>query len=459
MEQLRLPTPRALRVPRLAARGEHLLEVQALARIDRVHHLVRPELAHPPTDRRHVRRRVEVSPVGLAHQHGLTDPVVVEPDDQRPLRLLGDAPRLEIGDDLRQVLPVCRFPRRRRVRDVDVQAPAVLEAVLQRDLADPLPDRQIRLVPRLQRDQRLFRSRQRLLRAGDLLLQLRARLRAEPELLDRREPPPIRRRVELRPLVDVLERVGRQRVEVDLSALHPVLDRLCHHRDRQTPVPKVVLAFDVVPEALVQARERVADHRRPDVPHVHLLREIDAAEIDDDGLLRLRHLPPGPGLPGRHDPEPRPVQRLQRRVQRLGPQPDVDESRTRDLRRLGDVRDVQRRDDRLGHLARVLPRPLGQRHRGVRLEVPVQGIPGRRQQRVGALGQVRTERRGHRGQQTLTQNGGGVGHGRERRAWSAERKRAGAADLGDSARSRSFTGPTRQSPRATPPRGTPRRPR
>jgi hypothetical protein len=60
-----------------------------------------------------------------------------------------------------------------------------------------------------------------------------------------------------------------------------VLDQ---HPERPTPVADVVLADHPVAEELHHPHQRVADHRRTQVPDVHLLGDVRRRVVDDDRL-------------------------------------------------------------------------------------------------------------------------------------------------------------------------------
>ncbi len=126
-------------------------------------------------------------------------------------------------------------------------------------------------------------------------------------------------------------------------------------------------------EELERARQGVADDRRAQVPDVHLLGDVRARVVEDDGravdaldaeaIVAEQH--------GDGGAEPRRGQR------------EVDEPRAGDLRRLAEIAGVERGDDRLRRLARILSHALRQAHRDVRLIVAEAGVLRRPHQRVG----------------------------------------------------------------------------
>ncbi len=72
------------------------------------------------------------------------------------------------------------------------------------------------------------------------------------------------------------ERLGPLGADVD-----EVLDE---HAERPAPVADVVLPDDVVADGVEHAGEGVADHRRAEVPDVHLLGDVRRRVVDDDAL-------------------------------------------------------------------------------------------------------------------------------------------------------------------------------
>ena len=73
---------------------------------------------------------------------------------------------------------------------------------------------------------------------------------------------------------------ARSATEID-----EVLDE---HPERPAPVADVVLAHDVVAEHVEHPHERVTDHRRAEVPDVHLLGHVGRRVVDDDAFGRSR---------------------------------------------------------------------------------------------------------------------------------------------------------------------------
>ena len=56
------------------------------------------------------------------------------------------------------------------------------------------------------------------------------------------------------------------------------------HRNRQTPITEMIFAPHLSTEAFEHARKRIADDRRTQVTDMHLLRDIDAAQVDDHSV-------------------------------------------------------------------------------------------------------------------------------------------------------------------------------
>ncbi|MFO0873427.1 MAG: hypothetical protein U0575_05590 [Phycisphaerales bacterium] len=208
---------------------------------------------------------------------------------------------------------------------------------------------------------------------------------------------------ELRVPVGVVEVVEGEGVEVRAALAKGEED----HGDRKSPVAKVVLAPDLPAQPLVHARQRVADDRRPKVPHVELLGDVDAAQVDHDGVLRGHRL----------DGERRRIHRFEPGRERLGPQPDVDEARARDLQRKRDVAQARLRrvDDALRQLARVAACALRQPERRVALVVAELGVLRGTDPGIDR-GDIRDAQGGaDRGPKRLLQLRDQVGHGSENR--------------------------------------------
>src|SRR5260221_9308858 len=97
---------------------------------------------------------------------------------------------------------------------------------------------------------------------------------------------------------------------------------LDEHAEWGAPVTDVVLPDDLVASEFSRAAERVADHRRPQMPDVHLLGDVRCRIVDRDDLWRvgLWHAEPliGPHRTGLRG-DPRIAQR------------QVDEARSADL--------------------------------------------------------------------------------------------------------------------------------
>ena len=100
---------------------------------------------------------------------------------------------------------------------------------------------------------------------------------------------------------------------------------------------------------------------------MHLLREVHAAQIDDNRRRRIR----------RDDPQIGCIQCPQCIRDRAWKKRDVDEPGPGDARlvdRLGDTGDIDRGGDLRCQFARLHLKPLGEGHRAVRLEIPELGL-------------------------------------------------------------------------------------
>jgi uncharacterized protein (TIGR02996 family) len=165
---------------------------------------------------------------------------------------------------------------------------------------------------------------------------------------------PSRRLVEARQLAHAQRRRGLFFAEIE-----QVLDEQAEGR---APVADVVVANDLVPREREQPRQGVADDRAPEVPDVHLLRDVRGRVVDDHALRRIGHGHAEPSV-AQH--------RGGRALDEGVGERDVQKPRARDLD-LGD-RSIagQRSGDRLGHRAWVLAEALAEPHGQVRLHVRV----------------------------------------------------------------------------------------
>ena len=194
-------------------------------------------------------------------------------------------------------------------------------------------------------------------------------------------------------LVEAVEIAERQPVSGDVLAdVEQVLDE---HAERAAPVADVVLADDVVADERQHAHERVADHRRAQVADVHLLGDVRRRVVDDDRALRrrLRH---AEAVVGRDAAELAGEEVVVER--------EVHEARPGDLELLATPSSAAGVDDRLGDLARVARRSLGERERPVDLGVGAIRRPHDRIHTVPPAISAKTGRAGRRRCQ-------GVGHG------------------------------------------------
>ena len=186
-----------------------------------------------------------------------------------------------------------------------------------------------------------------------------------------------------------LEVVGLRGVSPDVEQ---VLDE---HPERRAPVADVVLAHHVVAEVLQRAGQGVAD--------------------DGGAQVRRRASPwprwarssrwgrPAAAAPVRRDAFP---SCSTWEATHVGPDPQVDEAGTGDLRGLHDVVDVEGLHDLRRHVAGLGAQALGQRHRGVGLQVGERRGPDHR---VG-VGVLVAERLPQGLLEALGEGDGGAGH-------------------------------------------------
>ena len=139
-----------------------------------------------------------------------------------------------------------------------------------------------------------------------------------------------------------------------LGAQQFLVDRvLDQHSKRRPPVADVVLRDHLVAAEAQQPHQAVADDRRAQVAHVHLLGHVGRAVVDDNAL----------GSRCRGYAQPRvPRQRRQACGDPGVLQAHVDEPRSRDRRGLADVVNLHRRHQIAGQLARRASEALGKRH-------------------------------------------------------------------------------------------------
>jgi hypothetical protein len=144
-----------------------------------------------------------------------------------------------------------------------------------------------------------------------------------------------------------------------------VLVAVDDHAELRAPVADVVVADHAVAEETQRAAEGVADHRRTDVAHVHRLGHVGSGEVD--------HI--GPRLGDQRDAQARIVDRGRNLPdQPLVFQPQVDEARPGDFRRLAEISQVELGDDLGGQIARLLVQLLAQGHGKVGLVIAEAGV-------------------------------------------------------------------------------------
>ncbi len=159
------------------------------------------------------------------------------------------------------------------------------------------------------------------------------------------------------------------------------------HRDGEAPVAEVVLSVDGAADSFEEPGHGVADHGRPQVADMHLLRDVHPADVDGD--------PVGLGL--RLDAQPIVVHAGQGFGEGGRSEPDVQEAGAGDLGDLDHVgQAVFRRHQGVGQfrgdVARRTTELLAEGHRGVQLEVPEFGLGTGLEGGVDAGGGVATDR-------------------------------------------------------------------
>ena len=300
--------------------GEDLVEVEGLRGSDDVDDPVGVQVADAVPDRGQVGGGVAVAAVGLAHDHRRVEPL--DEDAQRAVVDHRDAGLLELGDDRGQVVVVDRLPGQVGVGEQHAE-PRVrgVEAGLG-DLQQLLPDLPGLRIAGLQRDHPAAGG------GGELRVGLEARVG---------------------PLVDRLGAPARSRSRTSMPSSQDLLDQ---HAELGAPVADVVLRDHPMTDRRQHPVQAVADDRRAQVAHMHLLGHVGRGVVDHH---RLR-------VVGRHDAERRVGELVGHRFgQHLGAQPEVEKAGPGDLRRLAQVGDLQPGHDLGRPLARRRPSALARR--------------------------------------------------------------------------------------------------
>src|SRR5439155_21130235 len=114
------------------------------------------------------------------------------------------------------------------------------------------------------------------------------------------------------------------------------------HAELRSPIANVIVANNVVPEELRDAREGVAQKSAANMSDMHPLRDSGGSEIDHDFSWR-RNL---------FNPEPFVAKQLRYLfLNRFAVEVEGDEARAGDGGPLGDISDAEVSDDRLGYVA------------------------------------------------------------------------------------------------------------
>jgi hypothetical protein len=127
----------------------------------------------------------------------------------------------------------------------------------------------------------------------------------------------------------------------------------------------MIVADHAMAESLVDTRQAVADHRRPQVPHVHRLGDVGGREIDDDRLCTRRSFQ---------------AQRLVRHelCKRPGDprvvEPNIEKTGARHFKWCGERPEIHSLRHLRGQIARFAREYLGQRHAAIGLIVAKLGI-------------------------------------------------------------------------------------
>ncbi len=153
------------------------------------------------------------------------------------------------------------------------------------------------------------------------------------------------------------------------------------HAELRAPVAEVVVADRPMAKEAERAAEGVADHGRADMADVHRLGHVGSGVIDHVGPRRRCRL----------DAQARIVDRGRKLLDEPRiPQPQIDEARPGDFRRVAEVGHVEPGDDLGGQLLRLLVQLPAQRHGEVGLviaESRVLGAADHLQPRLGLIGE------------------------------------------------------------------------
>ncbi len=330
-------------------RGEELLEMHLLPSVHDVNHPLRVEMFVPVADRRQVRGGIVVTAIGFANEKRIVAMAAAFRDEKRIIlrrkiaarentdrtfAFAGNAPLEQIGHDARKQVVIKTFA----------------EGVIKLN-AEPL-------VNHVERFERIFPELFPKLSVLGIAL-----LEQNQFALGGLAHQVIRFRFVLNFPINRFEMTKRIEPEFLCIALALVAEQ--DHAEAGAPIAEMIVGNDLVSQKAIEPRQRIAEDRAPQMTHVHLLRDVGTAVIDDNGLRSRRDRNSKPVIA-------RTLRDLPRKI--IGLQPKIEKTGAGDLRLFRDILQVEG----LGELDRQFPRIglrfLGLHQRRVGLEIAMARI-------------------------------------------------------------------------------------
>ena len=254
--------------PQRPRRGEEHFEMLLLRKTDHVENPLRSERFHAVQDRGQIGRGVVESSVRLPHDQrkrlSLAGLELIEEHAERPFALTNHpvpARSLHVSqptNDFVHQLGVETLPA---VDQAHAESIADRMTMSKRFVAERLPNLPRERIAALQQDDRLPRFR------SERVVGVESRLGLHVEPFQVRDFE----------FVGLLRDVWSNRAKMRDQ-----------HAELRAPVADVILTNDVVSLKLHHAGDAIADHRAPQMPDMHLLSQVRAGKVDDDGLHARR---------------------------------------------------------------------------------------------------------------------------------------------------------------------------